>query len=58
MRAALGLESGDRLVTLNGYEMSDPEKMLEAYAMLRDTPRVMLGLVRSGKPMEIDYAIR
>jgi hypothetical protein len=32
--------------------------MLEAYAMLRDTPRVMQGLVRSGKPMEIDYAIR
>jgi hypothetical protein len=24
--AALGLESGDRRVTLNGYEMSDPEK--------------------------------
>ncbi|MEO6419610.1 MAG: type II secretion system protein GspC [Polyangiaceae bacterium] len=56
--ALLGLESGDRLTTLNGFEMSDPEKMLEAYATLRTAPRLMLNVTRGGKPMEIDYAIR
>ncbi len=56
--AALGIESGDRLVTLNGFEMSDPEKMLQAYATLHGAPRLMLGMVRGGKPLEIDYAIR
>lgn len=56
--AVLGIESGDRLVTLNGYDMSDPEKMLEAYATLRGAPRLMLGMVRGGKPMGLDYTVR
>src|SRR5262249_35426882 len=31
----LGMENGDRLQTINGFDMASPEKALEAYARLR-----------------------
>ena len=31
----LGLQNGDRLQTINGFDMASPEKALEAYARLR-----------------------
>ena len=31
----LGMENGDRLQTINGFDMTSPEKALEAYARLR-----------------------
>lgn len=56
--AQIGIENGDRLETLNGYEMSDPEKMLEAYARLRSADRLSVRLTRAGKTTELGYAIR
>jgi len=55
----LGIENGDRLETLNGFEMSNPEKMLEAYARLRTgADRLQIHLTRAGKPINVDYTIR
>jgi general secretion pathway protein C len=55
----LGIENGDRLETLNGFEMSNPEKMLEAYARLRSgADRLQIHLTRAGKPINVDYTIR
>jgi general secretion pathway protein C len=55
----LGIENGDRLETLNGFEMSNPEKMLEAYARLRSgADKLTIHLTRSGKPTNVDYTIR
>jgi general secretion pathway protein C len=55
----LGIENGDRVETLNGFEMSDPEKMLEAYARLRTgADKLELRLTRGGKRMDVDYTIR
>lgn len=55
----LGIENGDRLETINGYEVSDPEKMLEAYARLRTgADKLQVHLTRAGKPQNLDYAIR
>lgn len=57
--AMLGIENGDRLETLNGYDMSNPEKMLEAYARLRTgADRLQIRLTRAGKPINVDYTIR
>jgi general secretion pathway protein C len=55
----LGIENGDRLETLNGFEMSNPEKMLEAYARLRSgADKLQIHLTRNGKPIDVDYTIR
>lgn len=54
----LGLENGDRLSTINGFEVSDPQKALEAYARLRTADRLSVTINRRGKPMSIDYHIK
>lgn len=54
----LGLENGDRLSSINGFEMSDPQKALEAYARLRTADRLTVSINRKGKPMNIDYNIK
>jgi general secretion pathway protein C len=58
MLGALGLENGDRLDTINGFELSSPERALEVYARLRTADRLAIAIQRRGVPMNIDYAIR
>ncbi|MBK9262443.1 MAG: general secretion pathway protein GspC [Polyangiaceae bacterium] len=54
----LGLENGDRLQSINGFEMSDPQKALEAYARLRSADKLSVTVNRRGKPMTIDFNIK
>lgn len=54
----LGMENGDRLQTINGFDMSSPEKALEAYARLRTAEKLTISLNRRGQNMNIDYNIR
>lgn len=54
----LGLENGDRLSSINGFEMSDPQKALEAYSKLRTADRLTVSVNRHGKPMNIDFNIK
>jgi S1-C subfamily serine protease len=56
--AALGLRPGDRLASINGYELTSTERIVEAYARLLGAPRLALGIVRDGRPLQIDYEIR
>ena len=54
----LGLKNGDVLKSINGFEMSDPQKALEAYARLRAADRLSVAVERGGKPMNLDINIR
>ncbi len=54
----LGLENSDRLSAINGFEMTDPQKALEAYAKLRTADHLTVSLNRRGKPMNIDFNIK
>jgi len=54
----LGLENGDRLQSINGMEMSDPQRALEAYARLRSADKLSVSVNRRGKPMTIDFNIK
>jgi general secretion pathway protein C len=56
--ALIGLENGDQLEMVNGYDVTQPEKVLEAYARLRVADRLTLQLARRGAKMTFDYAIR
>jgi general secretion pathway protein C len=54
----LGLENGDRLSAINGFELSDPQKALEAYSKLRTADHLTVAINRQGKPMNIDFNIK
>jgi len=54
----LGLQTGDMLKSINGFDMTSPEKALEAYAKLRTAPAIQVGIVRNGKPTNIDFNIK
>jgi general secretion pathway protein C len=54
----LGLQNGDRLVSLNGFEMNDPQKMLEAYSKLMRADHLSASIVRGGKPVNIEFNIK
>ncbi len=54
----LGMENGDRLQTINGFDMSSPEKALEAYARLRTADKLTVSLNRKGQNVNLDYNIK
>jgi general secretion pathway protein C len=55
---ALGMENGDRLQSINGFDMTSPEKALEAYARLRTADHMTVSLNRKGSNMNMDYNIK
>jgi general secretion pathway protein C len=55
---ALGMENGDRLEKINGFDMTSPEKALEAYARLRTSDHLTVSVNRRGAPMNLDYNIK
>jgi len=54
----LGLQNGDLLRTINGFNMSSPDTALEAYAKLRTANNLSVAVVRRGRPMTVDYDIQ
>jgi general secretion pathway protein C len=54
----LGMKNGDRLEAINGFNMSSPEKALEAYARLRTASNLNVKINRRGQPMSIDFHIK
>ncbi|UQA57240.1 type II secretion system protein GspC [Polyangium aurulentum] len=54
----LGVQNGDQLQGINGMDISDPQKALEAYARLQMADKISVQVVRGGKPMTIDVNIK
>jgi general secretion pathway protein C len=54
----LGMENGDRLQTINGFDMTSPEKALEAYARLRTADHLTVQVNRRGANTNLDYDIQ
>jgi general secretion pathway protein C len=55
--ATLGLKNGDRLETINGLSIANPEQALQAYARLRTAEHLRLRVTRAGQPLDIDLHI-
>lgn len=51
--AELGLENGDRLETINGKSIANPEQALQAYALLQKAKVIDLDLLRRGQSMKL-----
>lgn len=53
----LGLQNGDLLRNINGYDMGNPNSALEAYTRLRSADELTVAVTRRGKPVTIEYGI-
>jgi S1-C subfamily serine protease len=53
--ARLGFENGDVLRTINGWDMTSPDRALEAYATLRTSDRFTVGIKRKGEAVNLRY---
>jgi general secretion pathway protein C len=53
----LGLQNGDMLRTINGFDMGSPDTALEAYAKLRSASNLSLAIVRRGNAVTMEYNI-
>ena len=47
----LGLQNGDLLRTVNGFDLSSPDTALEAYSRLRSASQLSVAVTRRGKPL-------
>jgi general secretion pathway protein C len=57
MMASLGFANGDELQDVNGFDITAPEKALEAYARLRTADTLEAGILRNGVYMRLYYVI-
>jgi general secretion pathway protein C len=53
----LGLQNGDMLRTINGFDMGSPDSALEAYAKLRSASNLSMAVVRRGNAVTMEYNI-
>lgn len=55
--SSIGVENGDVIQRINGYEINSPEKALELYQKLRESSHVTIELDRNGQPVRKEYTI-
>jgi general secretion pathway protein C len=55
---SLGLQNEDVLLRINEYDISTPDKALQAFIALRGLDRADLDIVRNGSKMTMTYQIR
>jgi general secretion pathway protein C len=55
--AVLGIENGDRIETINGYELTDPANAITAYESVRRKNDALVTLNRRGETVSLHYRI-
>ena len=55
--AKIGVQNGDVIRRINGYEMNSPDKALEIYSKLRDANRIEIEIERRGETLRKSYSI-
>ncbi len=54
----IGVQNGDVIQRINGYDMNSPDKALEAYTKLRNANALDLTIERNGQAQSFHYAIQ
>ncbi len=54
----IGVQNGDVIKRINGFDLNSPEKALEVYSKLKEANRVDLELERNGSTIRKTYTIR
>jgi len=55
--ASIGIDNGDVIQRINGFEINSPDKALEIYQKLRDANHITIDLERNGQTVRKDYNI-
>ena len=56
--AKIGIQNGDIIQKINGYEIDSPDKALAIYSKLKDATNISVDLLRRGKKKSLSYNIR
>ncbi len=56
--AKIGIQNGDIIQKINGYEINSPDKALAIYSKLKDATNISVDLLRRGKKKSLSYNIR
>lgn len=54
----IGIQNGDVIRRINGYEMNSPEKALEVYTKLKEASQIQIEVERNGALVKKTYNIR
>jgi len=54
----LGIQNGDVLRTINGFDLSSPDSALEAYTKLREMDQFSISMIRRGAPRTMEYQVK
>ncbi len=56
--AKLGLMNGDTIHSINGFDLTSPDKALEVYTKVREATSLSVTATRRGKPVTLNYSIK
>jgi general secretion pathway protein C len=56
--AKIGLQNGDTIQSINGFDMSSPDKALEVYTKVRSASNLSISILRRGQPVQMEYSIK
>lgn len=54
----IGIQNGDVIKRINGYDLNSPEKALEIYSKLKEANRVDIEIERNGSAIRKTYSVR
>ncbi len=54
---AIGVENGDVIQRINGYEINSPDKALEVYQKLRESSHITIEIERNGQTIRKEYNV-
>ena len=55
--SAMGVENGDVIQRINGYEINSPDKALEVYQKLRESSHITIEIERNGQIVRKEYNV-
>jgi general secretion pathway protein C len=56
--AKIGMQNGDTIQAINGFEITSPDKALEVYTKVKSASSLSIQITRRGAPVTMDYQIK
>jgi general secretion pathway protein C len=56
--AKIGMQNGDTITSINGFDMTSPDKALEVYTKVRSASNLSIAIIRRGQASAMEYAIK
>ena len=56
--AKIGMQNGDTIHSINGFEITSPDKALEVYTKVKSANSLSVQITRRGQPVTMDYQIK